>query len=377
MRILVDLTSLADNFSGIERFAACITYEMLKQSDDDYILVFKEKVYPLFDEFSSKKNVKIVVLQRCKKLVFNQFRLPIAINKEAADVYFFPAFPAPFFFFKRNAVSAIHDLGCWDCPSKNKRYMTLYFKIMYWKAALGKKRVVTVSEFSKHRIVEILKKDKSQVLVIYDGISDCFENFLYSEEEEARAKEEYGLPQSYILCLSTVEPRKNMRLLVEAYDELLCEKKVNIDLVLAGRKGWLVDDLLSNLNSETVKRIHFTGFVDDELLPYVYKNAKMFVFPSVYEGFGIPPLEAMSMEVPVICSDAASLPEICGEAAIYFKSGDISKLKQSILELLSLEDNAIELLKTKGIAQAKKYNWKIEAGKVLTYLHKEFAGESK
>ena len=377
MRILVDLTSLADNFSGIERFAACITYEMLKQSDDDYILIFKEKVYPMFDEFSSKKNVNIVVLQRCKKLVFNQFRLPIAINKEAANVYFFPAFPAPFFFFQGNAVSAIHDLGCWDCPSKNKRYMTLYFKIMYWKAALGKKRVVTVSEFSKQRIAEILEKDKNQIEVIYDGISDCFEKFVYSEEADAKAKSEYELPQSYILCLSTVEPRKNMRLLIEAYDELLCEKKIDIDLVLAGRKGWLVDNLLSNLNPKTVKRIHFTGFVDDELLPYVYKNARIFVFPSIYEGFGIPPLEAMSMGVPAISSDAASMPEVLGDAAIYFKSGNIEELKQRILSLLVLDDTSIEKLKANGIAQAKKYCWKTEAEKFLAYLHKDFAGESK
>ena len=116
-----------------------------------------------------------------------------------------------------------------------------------------------------------------------DGLSDCFANFYYDKEQDKNASEVYGLPEKYILCLSTLEPRKNMRLLVEAFSELTKEKKINTNLVLAGRKGWLMDDLLSNLDKEIVNRIHFTGFVDDTLLPYVYRNAQIFVFPSVYD----------------------------------------------------------------------------------------------
>lgn len=374
MRILIDLTSLSDNFSGIERFAACISYEMLMQNEDNFILVFKGKIYSLFERFRSNKNVKMVVLPQCKKLLFNQMWLPIAINKEEADVYFFPAFPAPFFFFNKNTVSTIHDLGCWDCPNNNKKYMTLYFKIMYWKAAYGRKRVITVSEFSKQRISDILKKDKTQIEVIYDGISECFEQFKYSEEENTKAVELYNLPPDYILCLSTLEPRKNMRLLIDAYDELLSEKKIDVDLVLAGRKGWLVDNLLSNINKETLKRIHFTGFVEEYLLPYIYHNAKIFVFPSVYEGFGVPPIEAMSMGVPVISSDAASLPEVLGNSAVMFQSNNKNHLKQCILDVLQFNDYEIESLKVKGVAYSRKYNWKSEARKLHEYLYNEFSG---
>lgn len=378
MKILIDLTSLADNFSGIERFAACISYEMLiNNNNDNYILVFKEKIYFLFEKFEPNKNVKMIVLPRCKKLLFNQMRLPKAINKENADVYFFPAFPAPFFFFNKNAVSAIHDVGCWDCPSENKKYMTLYFKIMYWKACYGEKRVVTVSKFSKQRISEILKKKQSQIEVIYNGVSDCFEEFKYSKDENKKSIELYALPQNYILCLSTVEPRKNMRMLIEAYDELILEKKIDIDLVLAGRKGWLVDDLLNNVNKETLKRIHFTGFVEEKLLPYVYRNAKIFVFPSLYEGFGVPPIEAMSMGVPVISSDAASLPEVIGNSAIMFQNKNKSQLKKCIFDVLQFNVDKIEELKNKGFSCAKRYNWKLEAKKLHEYLYSEFAGGRK
>jgi len=371
MRILIDLTALADNFSGIERFALSITKELISdqnRSNNEYILLFKNEVHKEFA--TEQNNVRKVIIYGKNKLIFNQFQLPLKLSTIEADYYFFPAFPAPFLFFKRNAISAIHDVGCWDCPSKNKKYMTLYFKVMYRKAAFGHKKVVTVSQFSKDRIAKILRKRPDEIAVIYDGLSDCFANFYYDKEQDKNASEVYGLPEKYILCLSTLEPRKNMRLLVEAFSELTKEKKINTNLVLAGRKGWLMDDLLSNLDKEIVNRIHFTGFVDDTLLPYVYRNAQIFVFPSVYEGFGVPPIEAMSMGVPVISSDAASLPEVLGQAAIYFENNSINDLKDKILLVLSMKEDAISEIKKAGIEQSKKFSWKKEAIKLKNILFK-------
>ena len=246
--------------------------------------------------------------------------------------------------------------------------MTLYFKIMYRKAALEHKNVVTVSQFSKNRISKILKKEPNEIAVIYDGLSDCFADFCYDKEQDMKAKGAYGLPEKYILCLSTLEPRKNMRLLVEAFSELTKEKKIDTNLVLAGRKGWLMDDLLSNLDKEIVDRIHFTGFVDDNLLPYVYRNAQVFVFPSVYEGFGVPPIEAMSMGIPVISSDAASLPEVLGNAAYYFENRNLKDLKKQIVTVMNLPEEKIDMTKKAGVEQAQLFNWKAEALKLRDTL---------
>lgn len=359
MKIVIDLTSLADNFSGIERFALCITKELLNDSsrtDLSYILLFKNELHEAFVD--EQQNVEKIVLKGCNKLLFNQLVLPYALWKIKADYYFFPAFPAPFFFFHKNAISTIHDVGCWDCPDKNKKYMTLYFKIMYRKAAFGHKKVVTISHFSKERIAHILAKNPDEIEIIYDGTSDCFSKFIYDSYEEERAKRQYRLPEKYILYLSTLEPRKNMRLLVEAFSELIKEKKLDVDLVLAGRKGWLTDDLRCNLDEGVIKRIHFTGFVDDNLLPYVYKNAQVFAFTSVYEGFGMPPVEAMAMGIPVISSDAASLPEVLGDAAFYFENGNLEDLKKQILKVMHLTEEELKQTRQNGIAQAQKYNWK-------------------
>lgn len=369
MRILIDLTALTDNFSGIERFALSITKELISnqsRSDIEYILVFKNEVHKEF--VAEQHNVKKIIVRGKNKLVFNQLQLPLKLAAIKADYYFFPAFPAPFFFFNRNAISAIHDVGCWDCPSKNKRYMTLYFKLMYRKAALGNKRVVTVSHFSKDRISKILKKNPDEIAVVYNGVSDCFANFRYEKKQDIKAKEVYRLPEGYILCLSTLEPRKNMRLLVEAFSELIKEKKIDTSLVLAGRKGWLMDDLLSNLDKEIVDKIHFTGFVEDDLLPYVYRNAQVFVFPSVYEGFGVPPIEAMSMGIPVISSDAASLPEVLGNAAYYFENRNLKDLKKQIVTVMNLPEEKINMTKKAGVEQAQLFNWKAEALKLRDTL---------
>lgn len=371
MEILVDLTSLADNFSGIERFALSITKEMINDTSRNglkYTLLFKNEIHKEFLE--EQDHVRKIVLKGNNKLVFNQLVLPNALRKIKADYYFFPAFPAPFFFFARNAVSTIHDVGCWDCPSKNKKYMTWYFKIMYWKAAFGCKQIITVSEFSKFRIADILRKKETEITVIYDGLSDCFKNFRCDEQQEIKAIQEYNLSSDYLLCLSTLEPRKNLRLLVEAYSQLLQENKIDIDLVLAGRKGWLIDDLLSGLEKNVVDRIRFTGFINDELLPYVYKNAKLFVFPSIYEGFGVPPIEAMSMGIPVVSSDAASLPEALGDAAIYFRSNDCQDLKNKILYAINMSESERLERQNTGKKQAYKFDWKKEALKLRDTVFK-------
>ena len=370
MRICIDLTSLADNFSGIERFALNITKALIEDgetSNVDFILLFKNRIHEDFIE--TRGNVTKYVIHGKNKLLFNQFKLPSFLTKIKADRYLFPAFPAPFFFFNKNSVTTIHDLGCWDCPESNKKYMNLYFKLMYWKACLGQKKIITVSEFSKKRINCILHKNMKDIIVVYNGLSDNFRYFEYSEKMDQEAKKKYGLPNNYLLCLSTLEPRKNLKLLVKAYDDLLESDKLNIDLVLAGRKGWLMDDLLESVSEKTISKIHFTGFIDDDLLPYVYKNAFAFIFPSLYEGFGIPPIEAMSMGVPVISSDAASLPEILGESVFYFKNDDAKDLKEKLNKMFELRNSDLfNLRKHQKLEYAKKYNWEEEMLKIKKLL---------
>lgn len=361
MRICVDLTSLADNFSGIERFALSITKELIKNKEHHWVLLFKNYVHK---EFSGEaENVEKIVINGENKLIFNQFILPLKLLGIKADRYFFPAFPAPFFFFNKNSFNTIHDLSCWDCPESNKRYMIWYFKIMYWKASLCNKKIITVSEFSKGRICKILNVRPENVSVVYNGISEKFNDLELSIDEKECVAKKYNLPNRYVLCLSTLEPRKNLRLLLDAYASLF-EDGLTEEIVLAGRKGWKMEDFLKGYSKDFIKHVHFTGFVDEEDLPAIYKLAKLLVFPSLYEGFGIPPLEALACGTPVISSDAASMPEILGKHVVYFKNNDVNELKQAI------KDIDFESLKIQEVvAPANKYNWRKEAKKINTILN--------
>ena len=360
MRICVDLTSLADNFSGIERFALSISKELIKNTEHHWILLFKNSVHK---EFSGEaENVEKIVINGGNKLIFNQLIVPIKLLGIKADRYFFPAFPAPFFFFNKNAFNTIHDLSCWDCPGSNKKYMIWYFKIMYWKASLCNKKIITVSEFSKGRICKILRVKPENVFVVYNGISDQFNNSELTDEEKKRVEEKYSLPKEYVLCLSTLEPRKNLRLLLDAYSSLFHEGIID-EIVLAGRKGWKMEDFLKGYPEEFLQHVHFTGFVDDEDLPAIYKLAKVFVFPSLYEGFGIPPLEALACGTPVISSDAASMPEVLGNNAVYF----INDNKNSLVDTLRNND-VIKCLRNVTILFMDRYSWSSSALKLVKYL---------
>ena len=362
MRICVDLTSLADNFSGIERFALSITKELIKNEKYHWILLFKNTVHKAFEDANAEK----IVIKGSNKLLFNQIILPLKMLKIKADRYFFPAFPAPFFFFNTNVFNTIHDLSCWDCPRSNKKYMIAYFRLMYWKASICNKKIVTVSEFSKKRICSILSVKPENIAVVYNGISRHFNAENIDEIKKKQIADKYSLPPSFILSLSTIEPRKNVRLLLDACAELL-EEGVVEDIVLAGRKGWKMNDFLSGYQEKFLKHVFFTGFVDDEDLPSVYKRAKLFACPSQYEGFGSPPLEAMACGTRVISSDAASMPEILGDAAVYFKNQNLNDLKRILKKEIKVVEKNSDYVKC-GEQQAKKYSWNREAKKLINFL---------
>ncbi len=364
MKICIDLTSLADNFSGIERYAAQISLELIKSYDEQFVLIFKNSVHSLFREYAEKKNIEIVIIYGGNKLIFNQIQLPWAIHKIKADWYLFMAFPVPMLSLKKNMVSTIHDICCWDCPETMNGLSKWYFRISHRVAIRKCRAIITISEFSKNRIHEKLKYPDEKIWVIYCGINK--ETFTINENNNRNVRIKYGLPDEYILSLSTLEPRKNIQLLIRAYDKLLQSNAKIPKLVLAGRKGWKMDEFLASLNQELRDNLIFTGFIDDEDLPNVYSMANYFVFPSMYEGFGMPPLEAIACGTRVLSSDASSLPEVLGTAADYFESENEQSLLDGLMKSIIYSDK----LCTVQQDPTDKFSWNVEAKKLYLKLSK-------
>lgn len=328
MKICIDLTSVSYHMSGIERYALYITEQMLAQDKvNSYILICRNSVPEILRKYMDPKRIQAIVLQGNNKILFNQIALPRAVNKTKADAYLFLAFTSPLLVRKGKLYNTIHDMAIWDCGDTVTLRQRLYFKPLIYFAAKSSKRVFTVSEFSRGRIAELLKVDKRKIDVIPSAIAPDFKIRSGISFEEVQKR--YNLPQRYIMSLSTMEPRKNIGFLIEAFCQ--AAEKVNYDLVLVGRIGWKMKDFIGNIQQQ--RRIHFIGFVEDRYVSCIYQNALCFVFPSIYEGFGLPPLEALALGRPVISSNAASMPEVLQEQAVYYRYDDQENLRELLLHL--------------------------------------------
>ena len=365
MRILFDLTNLHDNFSGMERYALNTSATFIKlHPEHEYVLIFKGEVFDNKVFKVDKPNIKKIVLEPKNKFIFNQITLPKVIKKIEADAYFFLAFPTPWSFKKPNTYSAIHDLCCYDCGETMKFLSRVYFKHSYKKCRAHKNKIITVSNYSKKRIHEILKFKNEDINIIYPGIGDSFKHIV-----DKSIISKYSIPEKYLLSVSTLEPRKNLSLLLKAYDELVNEGVKLPPLVLAGRKGWKIDNLMDSVSSETKKNIFFTGFVDEKDLPKLYSMADLFIFPTKYEGFGVPPLEAMACEVPVISSNSTCMPEVLGDAAIFFENENLESLKEAIKKSIVIDAKTRQTIIEKGLQRVSMYNWEKESQKLEKLLN--------
>lgn len=361
MRIVIDLTVLSYHITGIERYALCITEELLLQDNsNNYVLLFRDMVFPEFEQLIKKDNIEAKILYGNNKLFFREIILAKTLKKIQADRYLFLAFSSPVWFTKRGIINTIHDMGAWDASYAMTLKQKIYFRLTTRIAAQRAVFIITVSEFSKKRICSILHTDENKIIVIPSAISQSLKN--NKETLFLDIKKKYNLPDKYIMSLSTIEPRKNMKLLLEAFTEL---ENPDFDLVMVGRLGWKMDEVLEHYKA--YPRIHFTDFIPDADVTEVYKNAMCFVFPSSYEGFGLPPLEALTLGVPVISSDAASLPEVLRNQAVYFHNNE----KDELVKLLkNLEDNYASMPNQLDDYQKDNFDFSVSAFKVLQLLNK-------
>jgi len=235
----------------------------------------------------------------------------------------------------------------------------LYAQIVFKAATRISNTITTISKFSKNEIVKYTHTKPSKISTIYLGIDNSLFKPL-NKSELTKTLEKYKLPQKFILFVGNIKPHKNLSALLDGF--LLAESQLKgYNLVILGKKeGFITGDgkIFEQINNNEIlkERVNFTGYVAEEDLPQIYNLASIFAFPSIYEGFGFPPLEAMACGCPVVCSDSASLPEVCGDAAFYVNATNPAEISSGLIEVLSndkLKDNLIE----KGFVKVNQYNW--------------------
>lgn len=290
----------------------------------------------------------------------------------ACDVFWSPHYNVPLLPLPaRKRVVTIHDTYHLAYQHTLSLFKKAYARYFLRTAALRSSAVITVSHFSKAELMAYTGVSTVAVSVIYNGIQAA--TFNTASLGSAREKLQERLldfpKQPFLLFVGNVKPHKNLLTLLKAYAQAIKSQDIPHHLLIVGQQdGFITGDqavgAYLRAHPALQERVHFTGYVKDQDLPLLYNAASLFVFPSLYEGFGLPPLEAMACGCPVIASNTASVPEVCGQAALYFDPLDIPALTGLILRVLREKDLREELQKL-GFKQAMQYNWQVAAARHL------------
>ena len=359
MKLTIDLRMI--NASGIGTYLKNIVPGILDAFNDVTVLGNEEEL----SAFSWASRVKIIAFNENIYSIKEQLKYPQAVP--VCDALWCPHFNAPLLPVKaKKIVVTIHDL--YHLSEKNKLpiIQKLYAGLLYKNAARKASVIFTVSEFSKSELIKYTNASAQKIKVVYCGVNTEIFNPQASSEGL-----KMNLPEKYILYVGNVKPHKNLITLLKAYNALSDEIKSAYKLVIIGKEtGFINTDasLTQYIEENNLhKNIVFTGYVEDKAIPVIYKQAELFVFPSLYEGFGLPVLEALAVHTPVISSNAASLPEVGGDAVEYFDPLDFNTLAVKITELLESPARRQELI-ANADTQASKYTWQKSISKHVDAL---------
>ncbi|MBI2862729.1 MAG: glycosyltransferase family 4 protein [Chloroflexi bacterium] len=290
------------------------------------------------------------------RILWEQCVQPAVVRLDRVDVLHSLAFVQPMLCPVPSVVT-VHDLSFLLYPEAHpmlhRSYLRLFTRLTVHRAA----RIIAVSQSTKEDVVRLLGADASRVDVVYHGIEESFRP-IADVEQGRRFRERMGLPERYILYVGTLEPRKNLVRLVRAFAQLRREHGLPHWLVLAGPPGWGERVVYTTIEAEGVgDRVLFPGYLPAQELPLWYNTADLFVYPSLYEGFGFPPLEAMACGVPVVVSNRASLPEVVGEAGVLVDPEDTEGLAEAMARVLTDKSLRSELA-ARGRTQASRFSWR-------------------
>jgi len=262
---------------------------------------------------------------------------------------------------RARSVFTLYDLT-FHFYAKTHKLLNRWFLALMTPRFLQRADAITaISESTRRDAARLYGIDAAKIKVIYPGVSSRFRPA--STEQIAEVRQRYSLPDRFILSVSTLEPRKNLGSLLEAIT--LLKPPLDLPLVLVGKKGWLYQGLLQKLNGLGLeRRVLLTGYAPDDDLPSLYSAADLLVYPSIYEGFGLPVLEAMACGTPVVTSNPSSLPEIVGDAEVTVNPQDVHALADAIVHVLTDEARRNEM-KVRGMERAAQFTWERAARETL------------
>jgi len=375
MRIGIDYTSAAQQGAGIGRYTRNIVAALARRDNvNRYVLMSADRgaqhgargqTWP-----ASFRVRTLPLSDRHLAIIWQRLRLPLPVELVTGrvDVFHSPDFVLPPVL-RARTVLTVHDLSFLRHPEYSSPPLLDYLMRSVPRSVARADVIVADSEHTRDDVVELLCVPEERVRVVYGGVEERFAQPLHPRVVDDTL-ERYGIRLPYILGLGTLQPRKNFARLIRAYDVLRREHGVGHCLVIGGRRGWMYEEIYATIGAlglhDVVKLI---GFVDDEDLPALYRGADLFAFPSLYEGFGLPVLEAMACGTPVVAAATSSLPEVTGDAALLVSPTDEGGLAHAMWRLIDDRALAAELVR-RGHTRVARFTWDAAARSLLeAYSH--------
>jgi glycosyltransferase involved in cell wall biosynthesis len=371
MRVAIDTRKIHD--FGIGTYIRNLLRQLARiDRDTEYVLLCREPDLGIAAQLGP--NFRSVREPSPNYSLREQIHVPWILRRERPDVYHAPHYVLPPAVRCRSVVT-IHDCIHLMFPQYlPNRAAYAYARASMWAAARRSDRILTVSEASKRDILSLFNVKPEKIVVVYNAIDEHFST-TPSEEHVARIRERYQLDHKFVLYVGNIKPHKNLVRLIEAFSEL---RRTHDDLKLL-----IIGDEISKLpalrravhRNKLHKHVRFLGYLKDDTLTVLYRLASVFVFPSLYEGFGLPPLEAMASGTPVVTSNVSSLPEVTGDAAVLVDPYDVDSIGDGMRRVLD-DPRLAEELRIKGLKRAREFSWEHSVEKTQR-VYREVAADGR
>ena len=362
--------SAADQPTGTENYAREILWHLLRlpeAAESEWRLYFRSGADSLPPELTDRPNVVPVPLPN--RRMWTHRSLGPEVRHRRPDVLFVPAHVLPFAWTRRSMPAlavTIHDLGYRHFPKAHPWRQRAYLNLTTRWAAARADRLICDSEATRQDLMQFHRAHPDRLHTVHLGWTPPPDTDPARDPGSVSAK--FGLRRPFALFVSTLQPRKNAERLIHAYGRLHAREDPGWDLVLAGRIGWLAEPILAAARSSpAADAIHILGYVEDGDVAALRQQARLFCYPSLHEGFGLPVLEAQSQGVPVLTSNRSSLPEVAGDAALLVDPEDVDEIAQAMLRLSRDEELRAELV-AKGHENVKRFSWEKAARETLAVL---------
>ena len=357
MRIGIDGLPLTETLTGIGHYTLELANHLAVAAPADEIQVVSPRAYlkSLDGQRERPANLRLV-RSRVSPITRHWWSigLPRYIRRHGIEVFHGTNFEVPL---RRvcPTVVTIHDLSMLLYPHTQEHKRVRRAQRRLPAMARASTMIITPTESVRREVHEHLLLPLDRIVAVPEAARSCFHRL--EPEETIATRRRFGIRHEFLLFVGTVEPRKNIATLLRAFEEVLRVRAQPLQLVIAGRKGWLVDDLFDSLKrSPAAEHILCTGYLPDEDLCALYSSCIALIYPSIYEGFGLPPLEAMACGAPVIASNIPAIKEVVGAAALLVSPESTEELARSLFELLD-SDSARSELSTAGVNRVAQFSW--------------------